>query len=127
MIDEAFEIKVLACLLRLNEFCAVASQHIKPSYFSDTVRHNLAKVGLDFYSRYQTAVTPHAIVHKIKELRKGKTIKDDDVALYVKRYGELRSMDISDWKFILEELVKFIKNKLCDFTLWLPIARAAKN
>jgi replicative DNA helicase len=111
IIDINFEDKVLACLLKSGEFCAVAAHHLKPSYFENPVKHNLSKMGIEFWKEYGTKLTPTGFVWTTKTLVESKTIKEADLSHYVEERKRLLSIDVSDWKFILEKLIIFIKNR----------------
>jgi KaiC/GvpD/RAD55 family RecA-like ATPase len=111
IIDEHFEDKVMACLLGSTDFCATAAQHLKPKYFTNPVRHNVAKLGIDFYTHYGALVSGPAFVTELKELVSSKVIKTEDMGLYGDEFKKLKKIDISDWKWVLEKLIVFIKNK----------------
>lgn len=69
MIDERFEDKVLACMLRSAEFCTVSQRYIKPSCFTDNIRNNISKLLLEFYERYEEPLTDRLeTVKRIKRL-----------------------------------------------------------
>lgn len=111
IIDSNFEDKVLASLLKSRDFCVVAAQHLKPSYFENPVKHNIAKMGIDFYNKYQTKLSNIGFVESVKDLVSNKTISDKDAPLYATEYKRLQKIDVSDYKFILEKLIIFIKNR----------------
>ena len=111
IIDELFEDRILSCLFRSKDFCTVAGQHLKPSYFENPVKHNLAKMAIDFYTAYRSVITELGIVEETKALVKGKVIKPDDVGHYAREIVRLKKVDVSDWKYILEKLITFIKNR----------------
>jgi replicative DNA helicase len=111
IIDEYFEDKVLACLLGSTDFCATAAQHLKSKYFTNPVRHNIGKLAIDFYNHYGALVSAPAFVTELRELMSRKVIKKEDMTLYGDEFKRLKKIDISDWKWMLEKLIVFIKNK----------------
>ena len=74
MIDREFEEKVLACLIKVHEFAAVSTAHIKPSHFSTDVMKNMAKMSIDFFKKYNSVLTKDAFVHNLKVLLERKII-----------------------------------------------------
>ncbi len=111
IIDELFEDKILACLYRVIDFSSAAAQHLKPSYFSNPIRHNMAKMAIDFQLKYNTLITGTAFVHELKTLVDKKIIKNEETHLYSEKYKALMKTDIRDYKYILEKLIIFIKHK----------------
>ena len=111
IIDEAFEDKVLACLLGSTDFCASAAQHLKPKYFTNPVRHNIAKMAVGFYVSYGAVISAPAFVTELTALKTTKTVRADDMEHYGDEYKRLRKVDLSDWKWVLEKLIVFIKHK----------------
>lgn len=109
MIDKSFENKVLSCLFRHREFAVVASQYLNSDYFDDIVSKNLGKMAIDFVKRYDQVITSDVFVYQIKELIDKKIIKEMEVDVYVKKYKELQKIDITDWEFVLDKLIDFIK------------------
>ena len=93
IIDELFEDRILSCLFRSKDFCTVAGQHLKPSYFENPVKHNLAKMAIDFYTAYRSVITEFGIVEETKALVKGKVIKPDDVGHYAREIVRLKKVD----------------------------------
>lgn len=113
MIDVAFEEKVLACLLKVHEFSSVASAHIKPDHFSTDMMKNLGKMSLDFYKKYNCTLTKDAFIFNLKKLVEKKIIVESEKKQYVDLYVRLMQTDCKDYKWILERLVKFIKQQEC--------------
>lgn len=111
MISPAFEDSVLACLLKSGEFCTVAGRNLKATYFDTPVKHNIAKLSIDFFKRYGTKMSPMGFTEGVKDLVLKKVISDKDITLYAAEYKRLLAIDVSDWKFILEKLITFIKHK----------------
>jgi replicative DNA helicase len=111
MLDLNFEAKTLACLLRSNQFCAVAAQHMSPSHFEGAMRKNLAKMALDFHGLYGTHLTGLGFVNEMKKLVKAGTLKKAEVNAYTEEYKALAALDISDWEYVLKENMTFIKGR----------------
>lgn len=109
--DENFELRVLACLWRSKDFATVAHQHLKPGYFVSPVRHNMVKMALDFFDKYQTLVTPHAFAQLFKELVDGGKVKKEEASAYTDLYRALQTQDISDYAYVLDLLIRFIKDR----------------
>ena len=106
IIDELFEDKVLSCTLYVTEFASVAAQHLKPSYFSSPARHNIAKVGIDFFNKYGSIPSPKALVDELKMV-----VKPADMPFYGTELVRLSNVDRKDFKWVLEKLITFIKNR----------------
>jgi large subunit ribosomal protein L4 len=68
LIDSLYEEKTLACLMRSNEFAAVAAPHIVNAHFEGAMRQNMAKLALDFYKAFGTHITDLAFVEEVKKL-----------------------------------------------------------
>lgn len=113
MIDSAFEEKVLACLLKVHEFSSVASSHIKPDHFSTDMMKNLAKMSLDFYKKYNCTLTKDAFIFNLKKLVEKKIIVESEKKRYVELYVKLIQTECKDYKWILERLIKFVKQQEC--------------
>jgi hypothetical protein len=71
----------------------------------------MAKIAIDFYDKFQVPVTKYAFVKIIAGLVKKKTITPEDSVAYGRLFAELEKIDISDHAYILDELIKFIKNR----------------
>ena len=111
LIDDLFERKSLACLLRSNEFCSTGATHIKPSYFEGAMRQNMAKMALDFFDRYKTTITSMAFVQEITKLVLAGTIKKAEAGRYGAELKALQGLDISDWKYVLDNVMSFVRNR----------------
>lgn len=111
LIDDEFEKKVLACLSKSTEFSQIATHHINPSYFTGDLRHNIAKIFADFFKTYGTVISEYAFSEIIISLAKNKTIPMSDASTYGKFFKELMAIDISDYKYVLDQLINFIKNR----------------
>jgi len=111
MIDEQFERKTLACLMRVHEFSMVASAHLKPSYFDTHIRQNIAKICIDYFKQYRTSITQDAFVMRLKQLFSKGTINPEEKDVYIEEYKKLMGLDIRDWQYILDELIKFVRSK----------------
>lgn len=111
IIDKNFEDKVLACLLGSDEFCCSAAPHLSASHFDGIIQHNIAKSCIDFHAKYAVKITKVGFVHAVKDMIEKKVLPEKDAGLYATEYKRLMSLDISDWKFILDQLIVFIKNK----------------
>jgi len=111
IIDDTFEEKVMACMFRINDFATVASQHVKPSYFSNPMRHNLAKMANEFWLKYGTTIKRYAIVDELKVLLDKKIIIPSDMRDYGNYVLSLDKIDVSDHEWVLDKLVKWIKHR----------------
>lgn len=111
MIDENFQDMVLACMLKLPEFNAVAAHHLKPDYFDGPVRKNLCKMFCDFWLTYDTPVSDRVLVSLLKDLSEKEVISKHDIMPHGKKYKELKGISISEWKYVLDKLVSFIKHQ----------------
>ena len=109
--NEQFEQSVLACLLRNTEFCAIATQHLKPEYFSGAIQNNIAKMSLDFYSKYQTPLSVMGFVDRLVHMVKKKIIMEEEVEIYKNKFVALNKIDVHDHAYILDKLILFIKNR----------------
>jgi replicative DNA helicase len=113
MIDSAFEEKVLACLLKVYEFNSVASAHIKPEHFTTDIMKNLAKMSLDFFKKYNSVLTQDAFIFNLKNLVEKKIIVEAEKKPYADLYVKLVQKDVRDYKWVLERLIKFIRQQEC--------------
>jgi len=106
MIDSSFQKKVLACMVKVSSFGAVASQHIKASDFEGTLHKNVAKAILDYHQKYGSCITNHAFITIMKaEFKDDK----DELIEHLKAFGEIKEIDVSDADFVLDQLLDFIK------------------
>lgn len=104
------EEKVLSCLMRSRDFGSVAAQHLRPSYFTNAVRHNMAKIAIDYFKSYQYPITLDAFTSELSKLVKSGKVKAEDTILYANECKRVYSDNISDAPYVLKELVGFIKN-----------------
>lgn len=109
--DEKFQDRVLACMQRVPEFLSVAAEHISPEYFDGVPRKNLAKMMKDFWADYNTFLTDPAFHMKLKKLVDEGKINRAEVGPHLIKWGELKKGLITDWKFVLDEMVKFVKHQ----------------
>lgn len=109
IINKNFEDKVLAGLLRSNQFCAVAAPNLRSSYFEGAMQKNIAKIALDFFTKFNTTITAIAMIEGIKDLERRKIIKAKELPVYGAELKRMQPIDLSDQDWVLEELVKFIK------------------
>lgn len=105
------EVKILACVLRSRDFCNVASQHIKPSYFSNPVRHNIAKMALEYYKLYNSPISFAAVSSELGKLVKSGVVKSEDIALYGSELKKAYDADMSDAPYITAEYIQFVKHR----------------
>lgn len=103
------EQKVLACMMRSRDFCSVAATHLKPSYFENPIRHNLAKISADYYKLYGSPITLAAVTSELSKLVKSGKVNAADVPVYAGEMKDVYASDISDAQYVLKELVTFIK------------------
>lgn len=109
IVDKVFEDKVLACLVSITSFASVASRHLKPEYYDHPVKHNVCKMALDFYKKYDTVLSPMGFAHELKRLIEKKFVKEEEKEKYIKYFTTLKKLPVSDHKFILDNLIVFIK------------------
>ncbi len=110
-ITRDMEDKVLACLLKVTSFNAVASQHLQASYIENIPARNICKMALEFYGKYQQCLSDMAFVDGIKDLVRASIIDEGDVSMYVAELKRIKAIDITDYKYILDKLILFIKNR----------------
>lgn len=111
IIDKNFEDKVLAALIRSNEFAAVASPHLRPAYFDGPMSHNLAKIAADYFLKYGSVVSPLAMIDGIKELEAKKVVSTKELPVYAEEIKRLKSVDLKDQPYVLEKLIDFVKER----------------
>jgi replicative DNA helicase len=111
LIDAMFEDKTLAGVMRSNEFASIAAPHIQALYFEGTLKQNLAHISLDFWNRYKTHMTDFGFVEEVKRLVAEGKLRKEDVAVYATEYKRLKGLDLSDWKFVIEGLIDFVKQR----------------
>jgi replicative DNA helicase len=111
MLDEHFQDMVLGCMQRVPEFCSVCCQHVEPPMFEGVIRHNLAKMMIDFWNRYGTTVGDSAFVEVMKDLIKHGKIKEDDLPAYAETFKKLKETKATEHRYVAEKLIKFIKQQ----------------
>lgn len=111
IIDSLFEKKVLACLMRNDQFCSVSAWHLTPDYFEGAVNRNMAKLSIEFYKNHGAHLTHLGFIHGIKALVGKKTIDAAEVSAYADHYKALLDLDLSDWRYVMQEIVTFIKSR----------------
>jgi replicative DNA helicase len=111
IIDTAFEDKIIACMFRIGDFAAVAAAYLKPSYFGNPMRQNLAKMSIEFWQKYGALIKGRSLAHEVKTLVDKKIIQPKEANVYGNYILDLSKTDISDYKYVLEKLVEFIKNR----------------
>lgn len=104
-----FQNKVLACLVRIPEFNAVARQYLEPSYFEGVVEKNVAKMILDYSRKYESCIGPHEFSMLLADCIKKKIIKPEDLKIYSGFFKSLYAEDVTGWKYYLDHLITFIK------------------
>lgn len=109
MMDDSYQDKVLACMQRVPEFMSASAGDIRQEYFTGVPRRNLCKMMVDFWSAYRTCLTNDAFSFQLRKLVDEGKIKEIEVEPHVRAWASLRSREITDWAFVLDELVKFIK------------------
>jgi len=111
MFDKNFQDKVLGCLLQVPEFCMVAAQHMRPEELDGPLAMNMGSMAIDFWHRYEAVMTDVAFVELTRQLVTKGSISKSEISIYVKEYRRLRDVDVSDWRFILDRLIAFVKNQ----------------
>jgi len=109
--NQQFEEKVLACFLRLKEFTAITAPFLQPSLFTDTVFHNLYKIAHNFWTLYDAQLTEAGFSKAMSNLLERKVIDKTEVGAYVARYKRLLQADVSDHKFVMDELTNFVRHQ----------------
>jgi replicative DNA helicase len=123
MFDSIFQDRVMACMKRVPEFMAVASQHMLPEYFDGVPRKNLCKMMRDFWANYGTPLTSPAMMTIIgEEIKKG-MIKEVELKAHLSYWNQINKPVISDWKYVLDQMIDFIKEQ----RIKSLIAEAAKT
>lgn len=105
------ENKVLACSVRVLDFMKIAGQYLKPHHFESSVRQNIAKIILDFWTKYKTTISTDAYGNHIKILLQKKIISENELPLYINEYSQYFSIDVTDNKYVLDNLLNFIKTQ----------------
>lgn len=111
MISKSFQDSVLACMIGVPEFAAVGSQHLTPAEFEGALANNMGKIAIDFYNRYDTTITRTSFAQVVSQMVKKNTINQDETGVYAAEFQRLNQIDTTDWKFILERMVTFIKHQ----------------
>lgn len=109
IIDKNFEDKVLAGIFRSVHFCSVAAPHLRPGYFDSGMQQNLAKLAIDYFDKFNSPISAMATISGIKDLEKRGIIKSKELPVYGAELKRLRTIDLSDEKWALEQLTAFIK------------------
>jgi len=111
MIDGETQDRVLACMQRVPEFIAVAAQYLKAEYFESTPRKNICMVMTEFWGDYSTMVTDPGFNVIVKGLVDDGKIKKIEIEPHLRKWKHLKTVVVSDYKFVLDELVNFIKHQ----------------
>lgn len=111
LIDDLFERKTLACLIRSHEFLSVAASNLNSAYFEGPMRQNIAKMALDFYQAFGSGLSDLAFVQEVKGLVTSGKIKAAEATRYAQEMKALKALNISDWQFVLKNVMTFVKNR----------------
>ena len=111
IIDDNFEKLVLACLVKLPQFLAVASNHLKTDLFDSVIDANIAKITIQHYKKYRVSINNMVFVHYLKELVNKKIVKAEELKLYADRYKILQQTNVENWKWVLDNLILFIRKQ----------------
>jgi replicative DNA helicase len=79
--------------------------------FEGVVENNISKMILDYSKRYGVCMGQYEYIAGLKDLKEKKIIKESDGPAYAKKYRSLVAMDISGWRYILDNLIIFIKHQ----------------
>lgn len=110
IIDSHFELKVLACLCKVQQFAVIAHRHLQTEYFSDKNRQWMCYIASNFYKKYGTLISDTAFKHYLSKLYTDKKINKAEVEAIAKLYHhQIQTTDVSDHEFILENLILFIR------------------
>lgn len=109
--DKMFEEKVVACHLQVKNFASISTAFLTSSLFTDPVLANIAKMSLDFYRQYETLLSNPGFSKAMSGLVNRKIVTKEEIPTYVTKLESLKSVDVSDQAFILDELTKFIKHQ----------------
>ena len=111
MIDENFQDMTLACMQRVPEFNAIACAHLSPEIFDGAVRKNLCKMMIDFWVSYDTLVSDRIVVNVLGDMTKEGKITSVEMMPHARKWKELKSISIAEWKYVLDKLVSFLKHQ----------------
>lgn len=111
MFDRVFQDKVLACLYSVPEFCAVAAQHINHAEMDGPMAQNMTLMAVDFWKKYEALVSNFALVNLMKAMSDKGQVSKAEAPLYGAEFKRLHAIDTTDWKFVLDRLIAFIKNQ----------------
>lgn len=111
MFDRQFQDRVLACMIAVPDFAMVAAQYVTPSEFDGVMSQNVGKMVVDFWKRYESTITGYALLQTVKQYADNGTIAKAEAPLYGREFTRLQGIDTSDWKFVLDRLISFVKHQ----------------
>lgn len=104
----SYQSKVIALMIRddqfLKKFCTV----VKPSYFENSIESMLCTVCISYYDTYQSQPTMDAVWEFVKQLE-GARLDDEKRGIYEDKLEELKFIDLSDAQYVMDRILDFVK------------------
>lgn len=109
--DDAFQRKIVALTLRDTLFAQSTEGLIRPEFFERDADAAIVSVALDFFQTYKKAPDLASISTLIKAAFIDKRIRKDLKEEVVIRLKELLAADISDGRFVADQVAQFAKHR----------------
>ena len=125
--DADFQGKIVAMLLRDHAFGVRTDGLIDPTYFENETDGVLVRIVGDYFRTYKKAPEWGVLPTLLKSLVASKKLRIDTVQDIVARLKELKTVDISDRDYVVEQVATFAKNKAVENALMHSITALEKQ
>ena len=108
--DIDFQTKIVALQLRDTSFAARTDGLIEPTYFEHEIDRHIVKIAVDYFTVYKKTPDWGILGTLLKSLVFKKTIRADMLKEIVPRLNELKSIDISDRDYVVDQVATFARS-----------------
>lgn len=108
--DETYQKHYLAFLLRDSDFVSTVREDVWPELFTSEINQKICRLILQFVDSQGTP-PGELIISQIEELAKEAVFQEADLELICDKVGELLDLKLQNRNYIIEQHVKFLKQK----------------
>mgnify|MGYP003636105909 CR=1 FL=1 len=110
--DPEFQTKIAALITCDTSFMRQAGSIIEPAYMEDTAEAYLVALAQEHYEKYKMVPeTSSTWVEVLKAAKTDKRIRDDIFTDVVSKFKELRSVKLTDRKFVIDKCSQFARHQ----------------
>lgn len=105
--NSSFQEKILSLIWREPSFYIIYKDCVKPQYFESDIHIDIARLLVDYYSKYDMSPTLEAVQEEIRVLTSTSRVKKEKAKEYEDCIKRLVECDLSDSSYVKDKVVQF--------------------